>query len=264
MHQHKATSNRPPIGKDRQMADDSLTRRSGVYEILNTANGKRYVGSAVEFRQRHNEHRSMLRRGKHHSRPFQNAWNKYGEAAFYFRVLLVCAPENLVLYEQRALDALRPDYNVCLVAGSTLGKTHSPETRAKIAAKASGRKRPAMSAEHRAALSAAMKLRKPISAEHMAALQRGRMNKVVTDAQRKAVGDALRRAYASGMRSRVKTDAAKKNMSKAFSKLNADEIRELKRLHAAGVTGVSLSRRFNIATSSVSQIVRGLRYRWVE
>jgi group I intron endonuclease len=131
--------------------------RSGVYEIVNSVNGKRYVGSAVNFRLRFRTHLSLLRSGKHHSRKLQSAWKKHGEAAFVFRPILVCAPAQVVLYEQIAMDALLPEYNICKVAGSAIGlrwteeareaarvrnalsnpfkgRTHSPEARALIAA----------------------------------------------------------------------------------------------------------------------------------
>ena len=45
----------------------NLCAQAGVYQIVNLANGKRYVGSARKFRQRWAEHRSMLARGVHHN-----------------------------------------------------------------------------------------------------------------------------------------------------------------------------------------------------
>lgn len=140
--------------------------RSGIYEIINAANGKRYVGSAVNFRQRWNEHRSKLRRGVHHAKPLQHAWNKYGEHLFSFREFLLCAPGNLIIYEQIAIDALAPEYNLCRVAGNTFGRRHAPETRAKIAAKACGR---TWTEEAKAKLSATTTGRK-LSPEHRAKL----------------------------------------------------------------------------------------------
>lgn len=112
---------------------------TGIYAIVNTTNGNRYIGSAVDFRQRWAEHRSLLKRGVH-NKHLQAAWAKYGAAAFEFKKLLVCSPQNLLLFEQRAIDGLRPEYNICAVAGNTLGTHRSAETRAKIAAKAIGRR----------------------------------------------------------------------------------------------------------------------------
>jgi group I intron endonuclease len=70
--------------------------QTGIYEILNTANGKWYRGQTQAdygFEGRWAKHRSKLNRGKHDNEHLQNAWNKYGEEAFRFTVLSRCAPE---------------------------------------------------------------------------------------------------------------------------------------------------------------------------
>ena len=74
--------------------------KSGVYEILNTTNGKRYVGSAVNLYQRKHVHLSTLRRNCHHNRYLQRAWNKYGEECFKYSVLEYWEPKFLVTFEQ--------------------------------------------------------------------------------------------------------------------------------------------------------------------
>lgn len=167
--------------------------QSGIYEILNTVNGKRYIGSAVNFKRRRREHWAELRRNVHHCQHLQNAWNKHGGDAFGFNILLVCAPSNLIFYEQRCIDGFCPEYNKCLVAGSTLGMKHTAATRAQMSetrqgntyclghvaseearanlSKARAGKTPALGMKHtpesRARISAALKLRprKPASAK---------------------------------------------------------------------------------------------------
>ena len=107
---------------------------TGIYEIVNTANGKRYVGSAVNLYGRFHVHRSMLRKGNHHSRLLQRAWDKHGADNFSFKTLLLCATGDLLLYEQRAIDAMLPEYNIERVAGSALGIKWTPEARARKSA----------------------------------------------------------------------------------------------------------------------------------
>lgn len=102
---------------------------SGIYQIRNSVNGKLYVGSAASLRSRSSRHRHDLRKGKHHSSRLQNAWDKYGETCFVFETLLICNKENLLFYEQRAIDAINPEYNIERVAGSSLGRTHSDKTK---------------------------------------------------------------------------------------------------------------------------------------
>lgn len=102
--------------------------KSGVYTITSPS-GKQYVGSSMEIRKRQNRHNNNLRKGAHHSPALQRAYDKYGEEAMLFSVLLFCEPSQLLFYEQRAIDILRPEYNVCRVAGSALGVTRPTETR---------------------------------------------------------------------------------------------------------------------------------------
>lgn len=103
---------------------------TGIYEIRNTVNGKRYVGSAVSFWNRWRTHVQSLKRGDHHSIALQRAWKAYGPAAFQFNKLLACSKENLILYEQICMDAYRPEYNIAPKAGSQLGFKMRPESRA--------------------------------------------------------------------------------------------------------------------------------------
>jgi group I intron endonuclease len=67
---------------------------TGIYEILNTENGKWYRGQTIEgFDVRFHKHRWSLNRGEGVNEHLQRAWDKYGEEAFTFSVLSRCAPE---------------------------------------------------------------------------------------------------------------------------------------------------------------------------
>lgn len=124
----------------------------GVYEILNTRNGKRYVGSTVDIRRRWNKHRRDLEAGAHYNLRLQRSWCKYGSSSFEFRVLLFCAREHCVMYEQIAMDALRPELNILPTAGSPLGVKRSAETRARHSIASKGRR---LSDESKAKIAAA-------------------------------------------------------------------------------------------------------------
>lgn len=109
--------------------------QSGIYQILNTANGKRYIGSAKSFHARFRKHKTSLQNGKHHAVKLQRAWNKYGPDAFVFSPILLCSAENLLAYEQICMDhfaAYHSGYNSTIKANSKLGIKSSPETRQKI------------------------------------------------------------------------------------------------------------------------------------
>lgn len=104
----------------------SILSRSGVYQIVNRETGHCYIGSATNMQKRCAAHKLALGRGKHKNPYLQNAWNRYGQGDFDFRVLLVCAREDLVRYEQLCIDGFGSHhsvsgYNLCAVAYSTLG-----------------------------------------------------------------------------------------------------------------------------------------------
>lgn len=77
---------------------------SVIYKIINTVNGKFYVGSTIDPRVRFQNHRRLLRKGKHHCAHLQAAWNKYGESKFVFTVVeTVASGANLQAAEERWL-----------------------------------------------------------------------------------------------------------------------------------------------------------------
>jgi group I intron endonuclease len=85
---------------------------SGVYEICNTTNNDLYIGSAVNLNRRKAVHWSLLSRGVHPNVHLQRAWDKYGESAFKFNVIITCQKDNCLFYEQQFLDQLNPAYNI--------------------------------------------------------------------------------------------------------------------------------------------------------
>lgn len=107
---------------------------SGIYKILNTVNGKFYIGSAIKFYDRFHIHKSHLNNNKHHSRHLQRAYNKYGSDAFEFHIIEIikdATKEKLLEREQYYLDILKPHYNIRLIADSNLGIKRSDETKKK-------------------------------------------------------------------------------------------------------------------------------------
>jgi group I intron endonuclease len=105
--------------------------KSGIYAIINTVNGNRYVGSAVNLRKRKAQHKLNLGKGTHKNIILQNAWNKHGSDNFMFVVLEYCPADFLLKKEQYHLD-LRADYNICPTAGNTLGMKHTDAAKEKI------------------------------------------------------------------------------------------------------------------------------------
>ena len=119
--------------------------KTGVYQILNLKNNKFYIGSTgskAGFIKRWNDHQLLLKKNCHHSVHLQRAWDKYEVDAFVFEVIeyIVRLDEmtdkewkTLIFQrEQYYLDVFlfasdndnrfhKLGYNICRVAGSTLG-----------------------------------------------------------------------------------------------------------------------------------------------
>ena len=100
--------------------------QTGVYKITSPS-GKMYIGSAINFNTRWKSHLGRLRNSKHHSRALQSAYKKYGEGNLIFNIILFCSKENLIMYEQLAIDNFKPTYNMSPTAGSVLGVKHTEE-----------------------------------------------------------------------------------------------------------------------------------------
>lgn len=128
-----------------------------IYKITCTANGKFYIGSTVNVRQRWARHRKELRTGTHKNKNMQASWNKYGENAFHFGIVEEVADTHMLMaVEQKHLDAFvgAPDcFNYNRFADSPwrgksgegtprYGSTPSTEVRAKISAALSGQNHP--------------------------------------------------------------------------------------------------------------------------
>jgi len=107
---------------------------SGIYQIQSKSNNKIYVGSAVNLRGRKQHHFQDLKHNKHHSIYLQRHYNKYGKDDLQFSILEFCEKEKLIEREQFYIDTLKPEFNICKIAGSCLGIFHSEETKKKNSA----------------------------------------------------------------------------------------------------------------------------------
>lgn len=114
----------------------------GIYQIVNFVNGMRYIGSSSNLKNRLCEHKRQLNKNCHTNKFLQNASNKYGINNFKFEILLYCSKEDLIFYEQRAIDAydFNTLYNIRIKAESNQGLKASDETRKKLSTERKTRK----------------------------------------------------------------------------------------------------------------------------
>jgi group I intron endonuclease len=113
----------------------------GIYRIVNVKNLKCYVGSSCNIEQRWKRHKVSLRKGTHHAKHLQYAFNKYKESNFEFEVMITCDPEYLLFYEQQFLDQWKPEYNTYITAGSNKGMRWSEESKKKLSIARKGEKK---------------------------------------------------------------------------------------------------------------------------
>ena len=65
---------------------------------------------------------------------------KYGHSKFILEILEYCDSKDLIKREQYYIDLLKPEYNILKIAGSSFGRAHTKETKAKIALAMLGKK----------------------------------------------------------------------------------------------------------------------------
>jgi len=187
---------------------------AGVYLLLNTRNGKAYVGSTRNLRTRRAEHLRKLRRGEHHSAKLQNAWRKHGAEAFEFKVLAVVEPGRLLATEQHWIehyDAARSGYNVMPKAGSAAGHRLSAAAKARMSVARKGRP---LTLEHRQAIARARQ-GVPTGAQKPAAVARrmAAIRAAWTPERRQAWGERMRARWAANPDSRARAGSAMRGQS---------------------------------------------------
>lgn len=114
---------------------------SGIYYIKNNINNKYYIGQSVNIKHRKQHHFAELRHNTHRNVYLQNAFNKYSENAFEFKLIKACKPRYLNRFEKmyiKIYDSYNNGYNLTeggenppILKGKNnpfYGKKHSDES----------------------------------------------------------------------------------------------------------------------------------------
>ncbi len=228
------------------LAELANYKRSGVYCIMNTVDGKKYVGSSVNINNRVKNHFLHLRKGNHSNDYLQKAFTKHGEPAFVAAICQECHRTELLSAEREWMNTLQccnRDFGYNIQIDPINPGNISPETRAKISAALRGQgnhwhkaNNHPMSKEHRKRISDSLmgnkrrqgiphsdEIKKKISEaglgrtyvmsdEHKAKLSIARQGAKASESTKKIMSNAQRRRYSGerGAQERAKTAAKSK------------------------------------------------------
>lgn len=104
--------------------------KSGIYRWTNVNNKKSYMRSSSNLTRRFQCYlnTNYMLRYKSKSKIYSSLL-KHGYNAFTLEIVEYCEKEELIIREQNYLDKLNPSYNILKIAGSSLGYTHSEQTK---------------------------------------------------------------------------------------------------------------------------------------
>jgi hypothetical protein len=94
--------NKEPLKEYRRIHNAKIS--SGIYRIINTENGRPYIGQSSQYPLRWLNHKSCLRQKNHRNAQLQEDYNTYGEEAFIFEVIeeLPCDTSQDVLLKKES------------------------------------------------------------------------------------------------------------------------------------------------------------------
>ena len=84
-----------------------ILKKSGIYKITNTVNGKFYIGSSTNLGNRFSVHKTTLKNNYHDNQYLQNSYNKYGGENFTIEVVEFCEKNEVVEREQFWIDVTK-------------------------------------------------------------------------------------------------------------------------------------------------------------
>lgn len=96
---------------------------SGIYKIVNTLNGKVYVGSTKDFQKRWRKHFNDLEKQQHSSIKLQRSYNKHGKDVFVCEIIeeIPYEKDKILEREQYWIDTLNSKENGYNIADASFG-----------------------------------------------------------------------------------------------------------------------------------------------
>lgn len=95
------------------LLDKEQRNKVGIYQIINSTNGKVYIGQTINFIRRAQQHRRELIKGVHGNHHLQSAALKYGIESFEFSPLEFCVVGKLNEIESSYLSIYKNNKQNC-------------------------------------------------------------------------------------------------------------------------------------------------------
>jgi group I intron endonuclease len=234
---------------------------SGVYVILCTANGRRYIGSSNNVWRRFREHRSELRRAEHHSPRMQADWNEHGEAAFSFFVAMTVSdgPERFAAEQALldACDAVATGYNTAPDTYCLVGTKRTPEQCENLRASWTPERRKKIAETHGGSRNQHSRLRAEQVMEIRRRLRAGVKGHIL--AVEFGVTDAAITAIRTGKVWRELPDSEPITLSnrRNMATITEEQVLDIRRRLADGETGRSAARALGVSEGLISMIRNG-------
>lgn len=211
--------------------------KSGIYKIECKKTGAFYIGSAVSIYDRWHGHLSELKKGKHGNIHLQRIYNKYGKDQLSFSVIELCDVPQLLIKEQGYINKLNPTINICRVAGNTLGRKHSEETKAYLKSIRKGK-----STAHLMGLNNTPEARKKISEAH----------------KKRGLHPAFLAASKKANTGRKHTKEMRNAIALIQTKISPNQAIEIKHAIACGEHQHVLAKKYNVSQRTISRVKQGL------
>ena len=228
--------------------------KSCIYEIINTKTQDKYIGSTVNFISRKSRHFTNLENNQHENKHLQSAYNKYGKDNFRFNIILFCDKNNLLLYEQNILDAWKPEYNICKIAGNCLGVKRSKEVIEKKKLSRSGYK---PSEETRRKISETKK-GNHLSEKHKKALSISHINYIMPESQKQKISESNKGKHKDHLASF--NVGFKANEQHYNHKLSNRQVIEIQTLFSSGTyKQKEIAKIYNVNQCTISRIINKKR-----
>jgi group I intron endonuclease len=237
--------------------------KSGIYEIKNIINNNIYIGSLANLNKRKYSHFIELSKNKHGNLHLQNAYNKYGGENFIFEVLEYVEDKNeLIKIEQYYIDWLEPQYNICKIAGSNLGRKNSEQSKIKMLN--SAKNKPKMSEKTKKKISensAKYWLGKKIPKEFCKNMSEAHKGKPLSDETKRKLSESHKgknigtnNPMYGGNFSEDHKRKISENHARFQSKLTTEQVIEIRRLFKLKIDSVDIAKQFNVSYSIIYNI----------